>query len=294
MNEAASNTGLPRVRKAAHDWETVEIMVSPRLHWPEYLMEAGEMSLYLFFTCCFATLLQHPASPLGHFVVNSILRRTLMGIATGATVIALIMSPWGKQSGGHFNPAMTFAFYRMGKVAGWDALFYVIAQFAGATTGVGMATFLLRGAPGDGAVRYAATAGVYGAGVAFVAELAISFLLMITVLLGNHYRRLASYTPYFVGSLYAVNITFETPLSGMSMNPARTFGPAAYGGYWHALWIYFVAPTLGMLAAAEVFLWARCGTSSYCAKLHHDNDKRCIFHHGPREGNLPGSGAASL
>ena len=69
-------------------------------------------------------------------------------------------------------------------------------------------------------------------------ELAISFILMITVLLVTNHERLARYTPYFVGSLYAVNITFETPLSGMSMNPARTFGPAAYGGYWHALWIF--------------------------------------------------------
>ena len=242
-------------------------------------MEAGEMSLYLFFTCCFATILQHPASPVGQFVLNRVARRALMGLAVGATVIALIMSPWGKQSGGHLNPAMTLAFYRMGKVASWDALFYVFAQFSGATIGVGMATFLLRGAPGNGAVRYAATAGLYGAAVAFAAELAISFLLMITVLLATNRRSLASYTPFLVGSLYAVNITFETPLSGMSMNPARTFGPAAYGGYWHALWIYFVAPTLGMLAAAEVFLRARGGKPPYCAKLHHANDKRCIFHH---------------
>jgi aquaporin Z len=98
-------------------------------------------------------------------------------------------------------------------------------------------------------------------------------------LLATNRESLALYTPYFVGSLYAVNITFETPLSGMSMNPARTFGPAAYGGYWHALWIYFVAPTLGMVAAAEVFLWARHGALPYCAKLHHANNKRCIFQH---------------
>lgn len=149
--------------------------------------------------------------------------------------------------------------------------------------------------PGDLSVRYAVTApGVYGSTVAFAAELVISSLLMITVLLGTQHERLAPYTPYFVGLLYAVHITFETSLSGMSMNPPRTFGPAAYGGYWHALWIYFVAPTVGMLAAAEVFLWARRGTLPHCAKLHHANDKRCIFHHGPREGSLRGSLAASL
>ena len=102
---------------------------------------------------------------------------------------------------------------------------------------------------------------------------------MITVLLVTNHERLARYTSYFVGSLYAVNITFETPLSGMSMNPARPFGSAAFGGYWHALWIYFIAPTVGMLAAAKVFLWVRHGKPPYCAKLHHANDKRCIFLH---------------
>ena len=73
---------------------------------------------------------------------------------------------------------------------------------------------------------------------------------------------------------------FETPLSGMSMNPARTLGPAAFAGYWHALWIYFVAPTVGMLAAGAVFLRARHGRPPFCAKLHHANNKRCIFRHG--------------
>jgi aquaporin Z len=280
VKETANNTGPLSTPGAAASVSDTLGAGSLRLHWPEYLMEAGEMSLYMFCTCSFATLLQHPASPVKHFFVSGIVRRALMGLAIGTTVIALIMSPWGKQSGGHINPAMTLAFYRLGKIAPWDALFYGVAQFSGATSGVALATFLLRGAPGNGAVRYAVTTpGVYGAVVAFAAELVISFILMITVLLVTDHERLSRYTPYVVGSLYAVNITFETPLSGMSMNPARTFGPAAYGGYWHTLWIYFIAPTLGMLAAAAVFLRARQGAPPYCAKLYHANNKRCIFRH---------------
>ncbi|MFZ0232393.1 MAG: aquaporin, partial [Candidatus Acidiferrales bacterium] len=274
----AGPLGTPR---AVSVKDTLGVAASLRLHWPEYLMEAGQMSLFVFCICSFATLLQHPASPVRHLFISGIVRRALMGLVVGATVMALIMSPWGKQSGGHINPAMTFAFYRLGKLRPWDALFYGVAQFSGATIGVALATFLLRGAPGDGTVRYAVTApGVYGAAVAFAAELVISFILMITVLLVTNHERLARCTPYFVGSLYALNITFETPLSGMSMNPARTFGPAAYGGYWHTLWIYFVAPTIGMLVAAMVFLRARHAAPPYCAKLHHANNKRCIFHHG--------------
>ena len=56
----------------------------------------------------------------------------------------------------------------------------------------------------------------------------------------------------------------------------------AYGGYWHILWIYFIAPTVGMLAAAETFLRIRRGIAPYCAKLHHANSERCIFHHTPQ------------
>ena len=281
MKDAVNNTGpfsTPRVVSAR---DTLAVAASLRLHWPEYLMEAGEMSLYMFCICSFSTLLQHPASPVRHLFASSIARRALMGLAIGATVMTLMISPWGKRSGGHMNPAMTFAFYRLGKIRLWDALFYGVAQFFGATSGVALATILLRGAAGNGTVRFAVTApGVYGAAVAFAAELAISFILMITVLLVTNHERLAQYTPYFVGSIYAVNITFETPLSGMSMNPARTFGPAAYGGYWHTLWIYLIAPTVGMLLAAAIFLRARHAARPFCAKLHHANNKRCIFHHG--------------
>lgn len=268
--------------QATGGWEALGIAASLRQHWPEYLMETGEMSLYLFCTCLFATLMQHPGSPVRHFVASGIGRRALLGLAIGATVVALIMSPWGKQSGGHLNPAMTFTYYRLGKIAPWDAVFYGLAQFLGATGGIAMATLLLRGAPGNGAVRYAVTApGRYGPTVAFVAELVISFVLMITILIATNHQRLAPYTPYFVGALYALNITFEMPLSGMSMNPARTFGPAAYAGYWHTLWIYFLAPTAGMLGAAAGFVRARHGAPPFCAKLHHANNKRCIFRHGP-------------
>jgi aquaporin Z len=204
----------------------------------------------------------------------------LMGLAMGATIVAIVLSPWGKQSGAHFNPAVTFTFYRLGKVASWDAVFYCAAQFLGAVAGVALASLVLQGAPADEAVRYAATIpGIYGDTIAFAAELAISFLLMSAILFVSNHEVLAPYTHYFAAILVAGYIAFESPLSGMSTNPARTFGPAMYACYWQALWIYFIGPPLGMLAAAEVFLLARERKGPYCAKLHHHNDKRCIFYH---------------
>src|SRR5260370_4110951 len=103
----------------------------------------------MFFACAFATLLQHPASPVRHFIVSAIFRRALMGLAMGAMVIAIVMTPWGKQSGGHFNPAITFTFYRLGKVELWDTLFYATGQFLRAIGGGAIPTYLLAGAPGN-------------------------------------------------------------------------------------------------------------------------------------------------
>jgi aquaporin Z len=253
---------------------------SLRFHWPEYLMEAAEVGLYLFLTCVFASLLLYPASPVRRFVGSTVGLRALMGLAVGATVVAIVMSPWGKQSGGHFNPALTLAFYRLGKIRSPDAVFYMVAQFSGAIGGVCIARYLLPSTVGPHGVRYAVTApGVRGNALAFIGELTISFVLMLTILVASNRETLAGYTPYLVGFLYAIFITLESPVSGMSMNPARSFAPALHSSYWHALWLYFLAPSLGMLMAAEVFLRARGGVPPFCAKLHHANDKRCIFRH---------------
>ena len=258
-----------------------------RSHWPEYVMEAAEVALYLFLTCVFASLLLYPGSPVRHFVGSTTALRVLMGVAVGATVAAIALSPWGQQSGGHFNPAVTLAFYRLGKMSLPDAVFYIVAQFSGAIGGVFIARLLLPNTLSRPAIRYAVTApGARGSDFAFFGELTISFVLMLTILYASNREIVARYTAYFVGLWYAAFITLEAPLSGMSMNPARSFAPALYASYWHAIWLYFTAPTLGMLVAAEIFLRARRGVRPCCAKLHHANDKRCIFRHEP--GRLPG------
>jgi len=82
------------------------------------------------------------------------------------------------------------------------------------------------------------------------------------------------------GLLVACYITLEAPLSGMSMNPARSFGPALLAGTAGSLWIYFTAPLAGMLAAAELFVRVRGRRRVRCAKLHHPLNVRCIFNCG--------------
>src|SRR5262245_33172141 len=163
--------------------KSLSAVASFRFHWTEYLMEAGELGLYMFFACAFATLLQHPGSPVRNVVPNATFRRTLMGLAMGTTATSMVLSPWGQQSGGHIKPAITVAFYRLGEVARWDLVFYATGHFLGAIAGVTLAALVLIGTPGNEAVQYAITRpGTYGSAVTFLAEMTISFTLMLTVL----------------------------------------------------------------------------------------------------------------
>jgi aquaporin Z len=254
--------------------------VSPpvRRHLPEYLIEAALLGLFMVSACAFTVLLEHPASPVHAAFPDPFLRRLLVGLAMGATAILLIYSPWGKQSGAHMNPAITLTFTRLGKVAPHDAAAYMVAQFAGGIGGVLIARLALGGLLADPSVGYAATLpGPRGVPVAFLAEAGISCLLVLVVLSVSSHPRWGAYTGLCAGILVACYITFEAPLSGMSMNPARTFGSAFFGRNWSAIWIYFTAPPLGMLAAAQLYLARRGRRAVACAKLHHRNSKRCIF-----------------
>jgi glycerol uptake facilitator-like aquaporin len=154
-----------------------------RQHCPEYLIEGTGLGLFMVSACLFATLLEHPSSPVRQAVPTAMLRRIPMGLAMGLTVVAIIYSRWGQRSGAHLNPAVTLTFWRMGEVKAWDAVFYVTAQFAGASIGVAVAAVGLGARLAHPAVRYAATVpGAAGAGVAFVAELLITFILMTVIL----------------------------------------------------------------------------------------------------------------
>lgn len=248
-------------------------------HWPEYLMEAAGLGLFMVSACAFTVLLEHPASPLRHAIDDAFVRRLMIGLAMGLTAVALIYSPWGKRSGAHLNPAVTFAFWRLGKIEHWDALFYIAAQFAGGAIGVLLAATLL-GPPllAHDSIRFAVTVpGMPGPWAAFAAELGISAGLMLTVLLVSNVKSMNRYTGLFAGALVALYIAFEAPLSGMSMNPARTVASAVPAHIWTNAWIYFAAPLLGMLGAVEIHRRLKGNQAVLCCKLHHENDRRCIF-----------------
>jgi aquaporin Z len=255
-----------------------------REHLTEYAIEGWALGMFMFSASLVSVLLDHPASPLHQAIAHPLFRRLLAGVAMGLTLVALVYSPFGRRSGAHMNPVVTLTFLRLGKIAPGDACGYVVAQFLGASIVMVALAGIAMPWIADPAVNYVRTLpGPEGSSLAFAAEAAISFGMMTLVLNVSNSARWHAWTGVCAGLLVALYITVEAPLSGMSMNPARTLGPAVAARSFDALWIYFAAPLVGMLAAAELFVHRRGVRAVVCAKLHHDDTSPCIFRCGHQE-----------
>jgi aquaporin Z len=251
--------------------------MSGRHHWTEYLIESASLGLFMVSALLVTAFVEHPDSPLRHLVPLAALRRALTGIAMGSTAAALTYSRWGQRSGAHLNPSVTISFLRLGKITARDAVFYVLAQFTGAALGLLLVSSVLHRVVGHPAVNYVATLpGPLGVSAAFAGELTISFVMMATILLISN-SPYARYTGVVAASLVALYITVEAPLSGMSMNPARSLAPAVASQNLAPLWIYFTAPLAGMLLAAEIYLRRFGPAAIRCAKLQHPAGGPCHF-----------------
>jgi aquaporin Z len=243
--------------------------------WREYLIEGWALGMFMLSAATVGVLLESPALGAPRALPDADFRRALAGGAMGTTAVLLMRSKWGRQSGAHMNPAVTLGFWMLGRVRLADLVGYVACQFAGGLVGVLLAAIMFGSWFTQAPVHYALTMpGVYGPWVAFGAEFGLSFMLFMAVLECSADPRTERYTPYLAGLLVAMFITFEAPLSGMSINPARSFASAAPAGDWTDLWLYFVAPPLGMLGAALLSRALRRRPG--CAKLWHAADVRCI------------------
>jgi aquaporin Z len=256
-------------------------------NWPLYFCEAIELALFMLSACAFTIFLFDPSWPGFHLFPGAITRRAVMGIAMGITAVLIIRSPMGKRSGAHFNPAITLTYFRLGKIKLWDTVFYVFFQFIGAVLGVAVAATIFGSSLSKPGVDYVVTVpGQYGTGAAFLAELFMASVLMTLVLLLSNRVHLATYVSYVVGGVIVFCVFVFAPVSGFSINPARTTGSAFFAGVWTAGWLYFVAPLLGMFSAAEIYVRINGRDRVLCAKLHPDSAFPCPFvcrfpGHGP-------------
>jgi aquaporin Z len=249
-----------------------------RANWCVYAIDGALLGAFMVSACGFVALLEHPSSSVHQAINSGFARRALIGIAMGLTALALIYSPWGKRSGAQMNPAITLSFLRIGRLTRLDAVGYISAQFLGAVLGVATMSIALGMLVSHPNVNYAATVpGSTGLLLAWLGEFAITFLLMTVVIAVNKVPRLAPFTGCFAAALVAFYITFEAPISGMSMNPARSFGSALFAHNWTGFWIYCTAPIAGMFSAIELHRAITKQHQRLCGKLSHSRSIACFI-----------------
>jgi aquaporin Z len=230
---------------------------SLKMYWQVYFMEFLGLAGFVIGAGLLTILLEHPDLPvmksaLGKYVI---LRRIPLGIIMGVYITCVILL-FGKQSGAHINPAVTWTFFRLGKINFSNALFYTIAQFAGASAGALLLKSAIGNLFGHPLINYGNTAPKppYTAMTAFAAEFIISFIMMLSVLRVASSKKYEKYVPLVSGILIGFYLITEVPFSGMSLNPARSFAGALAANDWKYLWLYFAAPIMAMLTAAEIYL----------------------------------------
>ena len=172
-------------------------------------------------------------------------------IAPFAFGLALLagLYAFAEVSGGHFNPAVSLGLYLDRRIDTSDLIGYWLAQFIGAI----LASLLLLVASSKAAVAATTTRPTAGDGAAFVMELTFTAIFVLVILHSSKSERYGG-TALVAIPLALLAIHFAAiPFSGASVNPARTFGPALVGNYWHGIWIYFTAPPLGAIIAWFVY-----------------------------------------
>jgi aquaporin Z len=215
-------------------------------------------------------------SPLPQLIPSETLRRVITGLLFGSVGGLIAVSPVGRVSGAHINPAVTFGFWLMGKLDLRVGLGYVAAQLIGAT--IGAVPLLAWGEIGRSVAFGATVPGTgYSTVAALAGEAATTFGLVVALCFFLGIRELRRFTPAMIPILYGIMVPLEAAISGTSTNPARTLGPAIVSGQWDGWWIYWAGPLLGTLVATIVA--SALATRIEVAKLYHfSQDRGGIFH----------------
>jgi aquaporin Z len=239
--------------------------------WRLFFDELIGTAILLMVGLSLVILMFGSGSPLTEWIPNIKLRQAMTGFLFGGTGALIAISPLGKESGAHINPAVTMSFWLFQKIDSRKALIYVVAQLIGAV--IGTLPLLLWGELGQ-SISYGAT--TPGAGYttqnALLGEVITTFTMVLLLGIFLGFRKIRSYTPALFPFLYAIMVPLEADISGISTNPARSFGPAVVSGQWDAWWIYWVGPLAGALLACIIN--SRLAKRITSAKLYHfDSDQ---------------------
>jgi MIP family channel proteins len=172
-------------------------------------------------------------------------------------VIMVMIYATGHLSGAHINPAVTVAFTLTRHFPARDAAAYIAAQVAGATAGA----LLLLAVWTDRPASLGATTPSIGTGSALVYEIVLTaFLMFVIMAVATDTRAVGAAAAIAIGATVGLDALFGGPVTGASMNPARSFGPALAAGEWRAFWVYVVGPLAGAAVGAFAYQAVRGDT----------------------------------
>ncbi|MDQ2752216.1 MAG: aquaporin [Bacteroidota bacterium] len=241
--------------------------------WYLFASEFIGTALLLGIGLSFVILDWGEGSAVAHLIPSAGARRLLTGFLFGSTGCLITLSPVGKISGAHINPAMSFAFWLRGKMKTGALVGYIISQMLGAA--VGSLPLLLWKSQGK-SVQYGITLpGNAGITAAFVGELITTATLVVVVFVFVGSKTLRNYTAFTMPPLYCFMVWAEATYSGCSTNPARSFGPALLANNFHHYWIFVVAPLLASFVVSIVFRLLRLH------RLFHLKSARISYHDSP-------------
>jgi aquaporin Z len=239
--------------------------------WQMYISEFLGTAILLLLGLSVVIFMFGAGSPAEQIIPNMKIRQVITGFLFGSVGGSIALSPIGKVSGAHINPAVTLAFRLFGKIDLKTSFGYIIAQLSGAI--VGCLPLLVWGSMGQ-SVDFGAT--VPGAGYSILTvllgEIITTFCLVSGLVIFIGFHKIRRFTPFMIPFLYAIMVPLEASISGTSTNPARTIGPAIISGEWHGWWIYWVGPIIGTLIAS-VALSAVAKKITEAKLYHFDSDE---------------------
>ena len=249
-----------------------------QLHWGEYFAELLGTALMIFIGLSAVVFNMGQGLPMEKLLPNHSLRLLLTGLIFAGSGSMVAISPLGKLSGGHINPSISLAFWLQGKMHGQDFVGYVIAQFLGAIAGEALLVKVWSNYAQSVNNGMTLPGQDYALWYVFLAEVSIAFLLVLLIFIFVSTHALMRWTPLMTWIVVAMMVWLESPISGTSLNPARSFAPALLSDTWQSQWLYMIAPPLGAVMGVIGFRLITFGEREILTgKLFHVHHYRCIF-----------------
>ncbi len=264
----------PTEAKLYEDWKRA----GP--HLAEYASECVGTAFLVFCVVGVVASLFGTSSPAPHWIPSSTLRLMLAGLLLGGSGWLVALSPPGRLSGGHINPAVSLGFWVLGKMHRRDVAGYVLGQLLGAGAGAWLGELAFGPLAREVKEATLRPAPALNRPEAFLLECGTTFALTLVVYTFVSHKRLMRWTPGAAMLMSGLLVGMDGQLSGAGMNPARWFGPAYADGYWQNVVVYVLGPILGALLAASSRRWLPCRhPMPHTGKLFHDARFRSLFKH---------------